>query len=42
MNKFPIEFKLMAGLSGHDDTDKFLESMIKITPMVQDIFKEIS
>jgi hypothetical protein len=42
MNKFPIEFKQVAGFSGHDETDKILETLNKLTPQVQDIFNEVN
>jgi hypothetical protein len=42
MQKFPITFKQLQGLSSHDDTDKYIESMNKLTPMVIDIFKEVN
>jgi len=32
----------MPGLSETDDSDKFIESLNKLTPMVIDVFKELN
>eukprot|EP00347_Sterkiella_histriomuscorum_P012099 403369900 len=42
MNQFPITFKQLNGLENHDDTDKYLETLNKLTPMVLDIFKVLN
>ncbi|CDW83132.1 UNKNOWN [Stylonychia lemnae] len=41
-SQFPISFKKMPGLSETDDTDKFIETLNKLTPMVIDVFKEVN
>lgn len=41
MNTFPVQFKPLTGLSGSDETDKFLETLNKLTPSVHDVFKEL-
>ncbi len=40
--KFPIEFKGMPGFESHDVTTNQIDSLNKLTPLVQSIFKEIS
>jgi hypothetical protein len=41
MNTFPIQFKQLAGLSDSDETDKYLETLNKLTPYVLNVFKEL-
>jgi hypothetical protein len=42
LNKFPIAFKPLEGLSQIDETEKYLEGLNKLTPLVEDVFKELA
>lgn len=41
MSQFPIHFKPLTCMSALDDTDKHMESLNKLTPLVHDIFVEL-
>ena len=41
MNTFPIKFKPQSGMSSIDETDKYFETLNKLTPLIQNVFKEL-
>ncbi len=41
MNTFPLQFKPQSGMTSIDETDKYFETLNKLTPLVQNVFKEL-
>jgi hypothetical protein len=41
-NKFPITYKQVPGLSGLDETDSYVGSLDTLTPLIDEIFKQLS
>lgn len=41
-DKFPISFKQVPGLQSLDETEIFMNSLDKMTPLINEIFKEVS
>lgn len=39
--RFPIKFPQIESLVAHDNTEPFLSSIDKLTPVIRDIFKEV-
>jgi hypothetical protein len=39
--RFPIKFPPIESLVAHDNTEHFLQSIDKLTPVIRDIFKEV-
>jgi hypothetical protein len=40
-NKFPISYKQVPGLSGLDETDIYVASLEALTPLIDEIFKQL-
>jgi hypothetical protein len=41
-NKFPITYKQVPGLSGLDETESYVASLETLTPLIDEIFKQLS
>ena len=39
---FPIKFSELESLKEHDETEHFIQSLNKLTPIIGDIFKELT
>ena len=42
MGKFPIHFRQLSGLQSQDESEGIVETLSKLTPQVNDIFKELN